>query len=339
MFLKVCLLTLLVLQNLAQVFLMRLTQIRAVSDRHVPSTAIFMTEVVKAIVLLALLAFQVRFSLMSHLLRIVQQWSNTVKYAVPALCFCIQTQLLWLGISLLDAPTYMITGQLKISLTALFAIHLLGVSLSAWQKISLVILQTGVILVQVSQTPQTATAATAFPLNAEMDALVVAYFTGIVAVIASCTLSAFASVYFERMLKSEVVNLDKGFQTPADASVFVSRQLQLCFFALLFTLLTMLLLDGATVREEGILAGYDEYVWAAVVNSSLGGLLVAAVVKYADNILKTFATSISIVIGAILSMFFFDFVLSAMFIAGAGLVLFSVVLYANGRRLARRHAA
>lgn len=37
---------------------------------------------------------------------------------------------------------------------------------------------------------------------------------------------------------------------------------------------------------------------------ALGGLVVAAVMKFADNILKGFATSVSIVISSVVSYFF-----------------------------------
>ena len=38
-------------------------------------------------------------------------------------------------------------------------------------------------------------------------------------------------------------------------------------------------------------------------SKALGGLVVAAVIKYADNILKGFATAVSIVLSSILSYF------------------------------------
>ena len=53
--------------------------------------------------------------------------------------------------------------------------------------------------------------------------------------------------------------------------------------------------------------GYQLSVVIVVLLSSGGGLLVALVVKYADNILKGFATSVSIVVSSIISAIFFDF--------------------------------
>ena len=53
----------------------------------------------------------------------------------------------------------------------------------------------------------------------------------------------------------------------------------------------------------------------------------AMVVKYADNILKGFATSISILLSAVVSIFAFGFVPSPGFIAGSALVMISVYMY------------
>ncbi|VDK38633.1 unnamed protein product [Anisakis simplex] len=61
--------------------------------------------------------------------------------------------------------------------------------------------------------------------------------------------------------------------------------------------------------------------------SSLGGLTVAVVIKYADNILKAFATSIAIVVACIASAAFFGFRPTIMFVGGAALVIGAVFLY------------
>ena len=61
----------------------------------------------------------------------------------------------------------------------------------------------------------------------------------------------------------------------------------------------------------------------------MGGLIVAVVVKYADNILKGFAASISIISSCVLSIFFFDFKPNAEFLVGAVLVNVSMYLYSQ----------
>jgi solute carrier family 35 (UDP-sugar transporter), member A1/2/3 len=79
--------------------------------------------------------------------------------------------------------------------------------------------------------------------------------------------------------------------------------------------------------QRGALFGYDSLVWTLVILQSFGGLMVALVIKYADNIVKGFATSASIVLASIVSMFAFDFVITWQFALGTTLVITSVWLY------------
>ena len=52
--------------------------------------------------------------------------------------------------------------------------------------------------------------------------------------------------------------------------------------------------------------------------SGLGGLVIAAVIKYADNIMKSFATSLSIIATGLISYFFMnDFDITYNFVGGA----------------------
>lgn len=46
---------------------------------------------------------------------------------------------------------------------------------------------------------------------------------------------------------------------------------------------------------------YNFTVWMSVLLNSLGGLIVAMVVKYADNVIKGFATSTSVVLTSLVS--------------------------------------
>ena len=105
------------------------------------------------------------------------------------------------------------------------------------------------------------------------------------------------------------------------------RNVQLGMYGIVIGLIGMWVKDGRKIQESGFFTGYTTLVWFVVCNQAFGGLLVAVVVKYADNILKGFATSLAIIISCFVSVFFFSFQLNLQFIFGAGLVIFAVYLY------------
>lgn len=81
------------------------------------------------------------------------------------------------------------------------------------------------------------------------------------------------------------------------------------------------------VLENGFFYGYNYVVLAVIFLQAIGGLVVAVVVKYADNILKGFAASFSIVTSCFLSYLVFDFHPNSMFVIGAILVNISMYMY------------
>jgi len=85
--------------------------------------------------------------------------------------------------------------------------------------------------------------------------------------------------------------------------------------------------EGDYLWEHGIFYGYNWLVWGVVLMQAAGGLVVAVVVKYADNILKGFATSLSIVLSSIVAFYLSGFLPSLQFMGGTVVVLFSVYLY------------
>ena len=68
-------------------------------------------------------------------------------------------------------------------------------------------------------------------------------------------------------------------------------------------------------------------VWSVIFLQAVGGIFVGIVLKYADNILKTMANSISMVLSCLVEMAFFDFKPSWSFAIGAFLVNASTVIY------------
>lgn len=204
---------------------------------------------------------------------------------------------------------FQVTYQLKILTTALFSVIILRRQLTALKWGSLVVLFMGVALVQLPSSSSPAK-----DLHGQNHLL------GLGAVIISCLSSGFAGVYFEMMLKG------------SNASVWL-RNVQLGMFGSLTAVIGMLLKDGSAIfhHEKGIFAGvftgYSPLVWFVISQQAMGGLIVALVVRYADNILKGFATSLSIILSCIASVFLFDYTITLMFSAGAVLVMAAIYLY------------
>lgn len=196
-----------------------------------------------------------------------------------------------------------VTYQLKILTTAFFSVLMLSRKLSALKWFSLVILFAGVALVQVQNISATSKS------GQDQNQLL-----GLVAVIISCLSSGFAGVYFEKMLKG------------SDASVWL-RNVQLGIFGSITALIGMMLTDGRAIINKGFFFAYTPLVVVVISQQAVGGLIVALVVRYADNILKGFATSLSIILSCIASVFLFDYLITFKFTVGAVFVIAAIYLY------------
>lgn len=170
----------------------------------------------------------------------------------------------------------------------------------------MVLLFLGISLVQLDSTSASSTAKTD-----DQNPV----FGGAAVIIASIT-SGFAGVYFERLLKASAV------------SVWM-RNIQLGVFGALFGAVLMAFNDGAAIASSptGLWTGFNGLVWGVILNQAVGGLIIAVVIKYADNILKGFASSFSIILSSMLAVVFFEFPVHSLFVAGTMVVLFSIYLY------------
>jgi UDP-sugar transporter A1/2/3 len=100
-------------------------------------------------------------------------------------------------------------------------------------------------------------------------------------------------------------------------------------FALIIALTTAFIKDHKAILSDGFFQGYSPLVLLVITLEAGGGLVVAAVIKYADNILKSFVTAVSIVTSTIVSMWVFGFIVSKLFIEGSLLVFIAIGLYSR----------
>lgn len=198
---------------------------------------------------------------------------------------------------------------MKILTTAIFAVIILRKKLLITQWGSLLFLIAGVAMVQLADDAQKGPSASANKNNDDQNRLL-----GFSAVMGACVLSGFAGIFFEKILKG------------ADISVWM-RNVQMSLLSIPLGIIPCFVKDGNNIATKGFFHGYDYYVMYLIGLNACGGLLVAMVVKYADNILKGFATSLAIIITCVVSIFLFDFHLSIQFSIGALLVIAAIFLY------------
>ncbi|CAG8460869.1 9176_t:CDS:1 [Acaulospora colombiana] len=270
---------------------------------------------------------------------------------LPSALYALQNNLLYVALSNLEAATFQVTYQMKILSTASFSVILLGRSLSRDKWFSLILLMIGVTFVQL-QTVGTIKVSSGdigvdigVPVHnsssvgaMNLEVVQESYTTGrlllatqnpligLIAVITSCVSSGFAGCYFEKILKT------------SETCMWI-RNIQLGITSVLFSLLGMIFHDSQNIREGGFFQGYDSLIYMVIINQALGGLLVAIVVRYADNILKGFATSLSIIVSGIISFYFFDFCPNFQFTIGAVIVMASTYLYGTSEKHSSGKAA
>jgi UDP-sugar transporter A1/2/3 len=163
---------------------------------------------------------------------------------------------------------------------------------------------------------------------------------GLISVLAACILSGIAGVYFEKVVKTVIPHKDDAKEHKMDHFLYDSEQafkiqlwirnIQLSFFSVVLGgVFVVGLQDGTNIWKDGFFQNYSIMTWVVIFIQAGGGLIVGLVVRYADNILKGFATSISIILSSIVSYWLFQFEVSITFGLGALLVVYATYTYGS----------
>jgi UDP-sugar transporter A1/2/3 len=196
--------------------------------------------------------------------------NELAKTLIPAILFFVQNNVMYLALGNLDAATFQVTMQLRLITTAVMSVIILDKVVSPIQWGSLFLLAAGIAVVQVSSVNSTQVEGNRF--------------VGFAAVVFNCCTSAFGAVYFEKLLKGSTVSL-------------WTRNVQMATFSILVGVLD-LLVNGSyiDIMDRGYFHGFTWLTFVVVGLQSAGGILLALVMKYADNILKGFAMAIAILV-------------------------------------------
>ncbi|KAG8856050.1 hypothetical protein FRB96_006617 [Tulasnella sp. 330] len=255
------------------------------------------------------------------------------KLSIPAILYVIQNNLQFVAASNLDVATFQVTYQMKILTTAAFSVVMLRKKLTTTKWLSLLGLAVGVGIVQIQTTggasaakkvveavvPDEMAGEAATEIVHAVAAHVMNPLKGFLAVSAACITSGLAGVYFEMVLKG------------SQADLWV-RNVQLSLFSLLPALVPILLNSSTGPKSafpwySEIFRNFGAWAWGTVLVQVFGGLVTAVVIKYSDNIMKGFATSLSIVISFLASVALFDFGITVPFVVGSMVVLGATWFY------------
>lgn len=232
---------------------------------------------------------------------VLDDWGNTLLLIIPAGAYNLQNSLEYVAFANIDASTFSALVQIKMLFAAFFFRIVMKKKLCKRQFMSLIILTSGVMLCSIKKDGGDSTS------------------TGILATIGIALTSGFASVYTEKVIKCS-----KNKQVKKSLA---HTQAQLAIVSLVIMGLYTIFRDKAVILEKGFFYKFDGSAFIACFNSALGGVIVAAVLKYADSILKGYATAVSVVLTGIMSNILFGTSLSLPYGIGAINVICAVLLY------------
>lgn len=301
-------------QNTALVFCTKIS-LRKVAVPYVTSVVVVCSEFVKLCLSCALLYVTDGLEPLLRAFREIP--SNAVQLGLPAVLYVLQSNLIFKSIGLLSPTLYMVCSQSKIFSSAFFSVTLLKLRLSRKQHCALVLLTCGMVAVQTEESARINSYE--MERRPRQSVETVYMIKGLTCVFGASLTSGFTGAYLERMYK----------RTERTCSVWY-RNLQLASFSLPVALTTAILSDRAQIVSRGPFQGYDVIVCIIIFLHAAGGLIVATVMRYAGNIMKCFAISMSICACALLSTLTEPDISSvrAQEIAGIAIVLVSIFMFA-----------
>ncbi|KAL3810327.1 hypothetical protein ACHAXA_008262 [Cyclostephanos tholiformis] len=218
--------------------------------------------------------------------------------AIPGVFYWGSNTLLFVALSKLTVPIFQVAYQGKLVITALVSVCTLGRTYVARQWCCLVVISLSIAFIasedcirnnntnDISETNAMTTTAVSRDISPDISGNL---FMGLGAIAIACLLSAFAGVYFEYVVKN-----DRSYvKTPS----LWMRNIQLAFFSIIVALF-QLKLNGWSGKHDtkSFFHGFTYAAWCQVFLFSAGGLVVAAVIQHADNVVKGLATGISVLL-------------------------------------------
>ncbi|KAG7956389.1 hypothetical protein I3843_11G121800 [Carya illinoinensis] len=269
------------------------------------ATIPFLAEVFKLVVSSVLLWRECQVSPST---RMTTEWKSVRLYPIPSVIYLIHNNVQFATLTYVDTSTYQIMGNLKIVTTGILFRLFLRRKLSNLQWMAIILLAIGTTTSQIKGCGE-----------ASCDSLFSAPIQGYMLGILSACLSASAGVYTEFLMKK---NNDSLYW----------QNVQLYMFGAIFNMARLVVDDFRGGFENGpwwhrIFDGYSITTWMVVLNLGSTGLLVSWLMKYADNIVKVYSTSMAMLLTMVLSVYLFNFKPTLQLFLGIFICMMSLHMY------------
>lgn len=269
------------------------------------ATIPFLAEVLKFIICGYLLWKE---SKTSKAAKVTTSWSSIFLYPIPSIIYLVHNNVHFLTLTYVDTSTHQIMGNLKIVTTGILFRTFLKRKLSRLQWMAIVLLTIGTTVSQVKDCGE-------INCGSLLAAPIEGYLLGIL----SACLSALAGIYTEFLMKK---NQDSLYW----------QNMQLYAFGILFNIARLTVDDVRGGFSKGtwwyrLFDGYNFMTWLVVVNLGCTGLLVSWIMKYADSIVKVYATSMAMLLTMVVSIQLFNFKPTLQLFLGILICCMSLQLY------------
>ena len=224
---------------------------------------------------------------------------------LPAVCYVCSDNLAMKILQLVDPATMGLLWNMKILWTALLMRFVLGIRLTKRKALALGLLVVGLLVSKADRILHRAA-----PENVS-DGLVLGLFVACCGTLAV----SMGNVSFEGLMKRN------------DQPYLHWSNLQLYLFGLCFNMCAGLVATGHATVSTAAFEGFNIWCLAIILNYSVAGIVLGAVLKYHDNITVIYCHTVAMVLQTVLQHLVFGFAVTSSFTIGLLIICFSLRLY------------
>ena len=327
---RIQLLALLAIQNTSVILVTHYASIKepGQTSSYSTSSAIFVVELTKCLICIAVITYTKGFQgLVTDINEsVIKRPQSFLALAIPSFLYVIQNNLNMVAIGNLPPAIYTVVYQLKVFSAAIINVIVFRRVLGTQKWMAICFLFVGVTLAQWKGGSKESE-------DSNETAGMSSYVIGLVCACCATVTSGVAGTFMEWIMKQTQDTSKSDVLHTWEPSMW-TKNIGLAFFGVIGSTFAMIA-DRAKIGEFGMLNGFKPSLWVAISLQAGGGLLVGAVLKYADNIIKGFVTSVGVILASLASVYLFDFQITLNFLVGAIIVFASLHVYNSKRDFLR----